>query len=145
MPFYFGKYYFEDDDQRTTTREVLYESADEAAVLAAMAAHLPDIQAMTNLGVVKYSYTRVVNVNEAPAAGSNIDPGATFLWETALNIDPTNQIPDPVDSIKNGEGGIDLTNATVIAWADNWLSGEARLNRNVFTQPTALKKGTLDK
>lgn len=134
-----------DEENRTTNREVLFEVVDEAALLTAAALMLTDLQAITKSGIQSYTYRRSVDVSNVPAAGSNIDAGATFRFNSALPISPTVKIPDPVDAIKDGQGGINLADALVIAWFANYNPGDCVVNITNPTQPTSIAAGTLDK
>ncbi len=145
MPIYALTFKFEDDEGRSTGREVLFNVADEAALLTAAGLMETDLQAMSNCGIQSYTYRRSVDVSNAPAAGSNIDPGATFRFNSALPISPTVKIPDPVAAIKDGQGGIDLGDALVIAWFANYNPGSCVVNITNPTQPTSIDQGTLDK
>lgn len=136
---------FDDVEGRTTKRSVIITVADEAALIVAADAFVLVVEVLTKCGVLEYAYRRVVSVLHAPDAGSNIDPGATYRWASALQITPTTQLPDPVEAIKDGQGGMDLGNALVIAYAAEYTGGALRVNRNTPTQPTALTSGTLDK
>ncbi len=145
MADYEVTYKLNDEQGRETTRMVIIDAVDEAAMLTAAAAFNLVIQPMTKCGVLSYAYRRVVDVNHAPDAGSNIDPGGTYRWLSALQITPTTQLPDPVEAIKDGQGGIDLADLLVIAYAAEYTAGALRVNRNTPTQPTALESGSLDK
>jgi len=145
MPTYAVTFQFKDDSERSTGREVLFVCADEAALLTAAALMETDVQAMSNCGIQSYTYRRKVDVSNAPTAGSNIDPGATFRVRSALPIDSTIKIPDPVEAIKDGQGGIDLTQALVTAWWANYNPGDCVVNITNPTQPDAMVQGTLDK
>lgn len=145
MPIYAVTFKFQDEEGRSTGREVLFNVADEAALLTAAGLMNTDLQAMTQCGIQKYTYRREVDVSNAPGAGSNIDPGATFRFNSALPIAPTVKIPDPVEAIKDGQGGIDLTDALTIAWFANYNPGDCVVNISNPTQPTSIDQGTLDK
>lgn len=145
MPIYAVTFQIMDEEQRTTSREVLFNVADETALLAAAALHETDLAAMTQCGIQSYTYRRTVDVSTAPGAGSNIDAGATFRFNSPLPISPTVKVPDPVEAIKDGQGGIDLADALVIAWFANYNPGDAVVNITNPTQPTSMAAGTLDK
>lgn len=145
MALYAVVFKIEDVEGRQTTREVLFEVADEAALLTASGLHSTDLQAMTQCGIQSYTYRRTVDVSNAPGAGSNIDPGATFRFNSTLPISPTVKVPDPVEAIKDGQGGIDLADALVVAWFANYNPGDAVVNITNPTQPTSIAQGTLDK
>ena len=135
----------EDEQGRNTSRTVLFDSVDEAALLVALGTFITAYQAMSKCGVQRYTYRREVSVLNVPAAGSNIDPGATFVFNSPLAIDPTVKVPDPVEAIKDGQGGIDLADLIVTTWFAEYNPGSARVNRNAPTQPTSIKSGVLDK
>jgi len=144
MAIYEVTYTFQDSQGRSSDRLLIADVADEAALLTTCSAMLSALQAISKSGVLKYTYRRVVAVNEAGDADSNLDAGATFTWYSPLTIDPTSKIPDPVEGIKDGQGGIDLTAATVITYYELYTIGPWRLNRNVPTQPTSVKRAVLD-
>lgn len=145
MPIYATTFQFEDEEGRSTSREVLFNVADETALLAAAALMETDLQAMSQCGIQSYTYRRAVDVSNTPGAGSNIDPGATFRFNSALPISPTVKIPDPVEAVKDGQGGIDLSDALTIAWFANYNPGDCVVNITNPTQPSSIDKGTLDK
>ena len=144
MPIYAVQFKIQDDQGRSTNREVLFDAADEAALLVAAGLFETDLQAIMQSGIQSYTYRRTVAVNNIPGVGSNIDAGFTTLWNTALPIDPTTKVPSPIDAIKDGQGNIDLTNLLVIAWFENYTISIARVNINNPQQPTAVRRATLD-
>ena len=145
MAIYEVTYTFQDEQQRETTRRLIADEADEAALLTGAAAMAIVLDDLSNCAVIRYDYRRSVELTDTPAAGSNIDPGATFSWLSALPINPTSQVPDPIEAAKDGQGGIDLTNTQVNAYVVAYTGGNWRLNLNNPTQPTAVKRATLDK
>ncbi len=145
MAIYIVTFVIMDEQNRTTNREVIFDVADETTLLTDAALMLADYQPMMKSGIQSYTYRRTVSVLNAAAAGSNIDAGATFKFISALPISPTVKTPDPVEAIKDGQGGIDLADAIVTAWFANYQPGTARVNINNPTQPTAIATGTLDK
>lgn len=145
MPIYAATFVIEDEQGRSTNREILFSVADEAALLTAAGLFEADLQAMMKSGIQSYTYRRTVSVLNSPAAGSNIDAGATFKMNSALAIAPTVKVPDPVEAIKDGQGGIDLADVIVTAWFANYNPGDCVVNINNPTQPTSISTGTLDK
>jgi hypothetical protein len=145
MAIYTVSVLIQDEQGRQTNREVLFDETDEASLLARLVIFIPAYQAVMKSGIVQYAYRREVAVNNVPAAGSNIDAGASVLWNTSLTIDPTTKFPDPVEAIKDGQGGIDLSSVEMIAWANEYLVETARVNSNNPTQPTSIRRATLDK
>lgn len=145
MPIYAVTFQIQDEEQRTTNREVLFNVADETALLVATGLFETDYQAMMKSAIISYTYRRSVDVSNSPAAGSNIDAGATFRFNSALPISPTVKVPDPVDAIKDGQGGIDLSDALVVAWFANYNPGDCVVNISNPTQPSGMAQGSLDK
>ena len=145
MPIYAVTFQIMDEENRTTSREVLFNVADETALLVAAGLMETDLEAMMKSAIQSYTYRRTVVVSNSPAAGSNIDAGATFRFNSALPISPTVKVPDPVDAIKNGQGGIDLADALVVAWFANYNPGDCVVNITNPTQPASMAAGTLDK
>lgn len=145
MAIYEVTYRYLDEQGRSTTRLAIADAADEAALLAAAATHSLVLDDLSQCAVVEYDYRRRVATGLTPQAGSNIDPGMTFTWASTLAIDPTSQLPDPIEAAKDGTGGVDLSNAQVAAYVAAYTGGIWRLNRNNPTQPAAVTKATIDK
>lgn len=145
MAIYNVTFVVQDEQGRQTNREVLFDVADEAALLVDAAAYLTDYQALMKSGVQSYTYRRTVDVGNVPAAGSNIDAGFTVLWATALPVDPTTKVPDPVEAIKDGQGGIDIASVEMTNWFANYNPGSTRVNVNNPSQPSSIRRATLDK
>jgi len=145
MPVYECNFKFQDSEGRTTNRQVLFSVADEAAVLTALSGAATAIAGITKCAIPEYSYRRTVAAAIAGAAVSNIDAGSTFVWDTTLPIAPTTKIPDPEDAIKDGQGGIDLTDALVLAYTNLYVTGDAVLNRNSPVTASGVRSATLDR
>jgi hypothetical protein len=145
MAIYEVDYKFVDAQGRSTHRLLIIDAADEDEVITEADTQKDVLLGMSKCGIVSYDYRRRVAVNAAAAAGSNIDAGATFLWDTTLTINPTSQLPDPEEAAKDGQGGIDLAAGIVTAYTTSYTAGPWRLNRNVPTQPDAVLSGSLDK
>lgn len=145
MADYVVRFKIQDEQGRTTNREILFDAADEAALIAAAALYETDYQALMKSAIVEYTYSRTVDVGNSPAAGSNIDAGFTVRWDTPLVVNPTTAVPDPVEAIKDGQGGIDIADILMTDWFANYDPGSTRVNINAFVQPTAILSATLDK
>lgn len=145
MAIYRVVFQIADDQGRTTNREILFDEVDEADLLTSAADYATDYQALMNTGIVKYTYSREVAVNNAPAVGSNIDAGFTVQWDTSLAVNPTTKVPDPINGIKDGQGGIDINSTEMVDWFANYNPGTARVNINNPQQPDGIVKATLDK
>ena len=145
MAIYAVNFSIQDEQGRAKSREVLFDAADEAALLTALGTYVPAYQALQKTAIISYTYRRDVQVNNVPAVGSNVDAGFTVLWNTALPVDPTSNVIDPVEAIKDGQGGILLASAQMVAWFAEYNPGISRVNINNPQQPTAIRRATLDK
>lgn len=145
MPIYLVSFKYTDEQQRSVNRQMLFDEADEADLLATLTGVQADLVGLSKCAVPEYTYSRTVSPGGTPGVGSNVDAGCTFTWASGLAIDPVSKIPDPEEAAKDGQGGIDLSAAIVIAYTDIFLSGTGRLNRNSPTSPTAVKSARLDK
>ena len=144
MAIYAVTFSIQDEEGRAKSREVLFDEADETALLATLGTYSSAYQALMKSAIISYVYRRTVQVNNVPAAGSNVDAGFTVLWNTALPVDPTTNVIDPVDTIKDGQGGILLGSAEMLAWFAVYNPGTARVNINNPQQPSAIRRATLD-
>lgn len=146
MAIYQAKFTYVDEQGNDVSRAIVYDVADESALLTAVAADLPKLRALTKSAIVKWAYSKTTKLVDTPDAGSNVDAGCTATWDAPpLTTSPTSKVPDPKEAIKDGQGGIDLTNAAVIAYLDMFLTGSARLNLTLPTQPTSIIRFTIDK
>lgn len=144
MAIYAVSFTILDEQGRSTNREILFDVADEAALLTAASTYATAYQALMKSAIQSYTYRRSVTVGNTPAAGSNIDAGFTVLWSTSLAVDPTTKVPDPVEAIKDGQGGIDITDALMTTWFALYNPGSARVNINNPQQPASIRRATLD-
>jgi hypothetical protein len=144
MAIYEVQMHYLDEQGRTKTGNFIADVADEAALLTAASTFHTTLLTLTKAAVPFYDYRRRVAPGGSPAAGSNLDAGFTIRWDTPLAINPTTKIPDPEEAIKDGQGGIDLTDLDVDAFVALFTAGVWRVNRNTPTQPTAVIKATLD-
>lgn len=145
MAIYVVSFEYLDEQQRSVTRQMLFDETDEAALLTTLATVQTALAGLSKCAVPAYTYSRTVSPGGSPGAGSNVDAGATFTWNSALPISPVSKVPDPEEAAKDGQGGVDLSAGIVTAYTDLFLSGTARLNRNNPTQPTAVKTAKIDK
>lgn len=139
-------YTLEDSEGRQTARSV--DIADQATLVdyqAVVTAFSAALAAVTDLECVKISFEEFTADTFAGEAVSNVDEGATFVAE--LDTTPmrkaVHRLPDPIDAARDGQGGIDLANASIAAYLALWTSGVTYLlaYQNVDTWV----KGSLDR
>lgn len=144
MPYI--NYTLEDSEGRQTARSVEIATqatlVDYAAVVTAFSAALA---AVTDLACVKISYEIHTADTFAGEAVSNVDEGGTFVAE--LDTTPmrkaVHKLPDPIDAARDGQGGIDLDNASIAAYLALWTTGTTY--KLAYNNVDAWVKGTLDR
>lgn len=144
MAIYGVTYYFRDELGTTVTRELIAEVADEAALIVAAGGMAGLLGPITKCEIVKYAYRREVDVADTADAGSNVDAGMRFKWESTLPTAPVTRIPDPIDAIKLPGRVIDTSNANVAAFIAAFTGGAWRVNSTLPTQPTGVLAATVD-
>lgn len=137
-----------DDYGRTTKRVYEIETqVDLATYTAAVAALLVDIQAVSDLGVVRADLILDgITAGYAVTAGANVDVGATFsgLIDGGNGKKASLKLPGIKAAVVNADGTVDLTDADVIAYLANWLTAGDYMLSDGETISSWLR-GTLDK
>lgn len=132
-----------DDYGRTTKKDYYIEATDHADALAKAAAFNTDLVPLTKMRVLSYDVAQTIIVSDTADAGSNKDAGATFSVRKADNKLAPHRVPDPIASVINADGTIDLAAAEVVAYFANLLSGDVRISDGEVA--TEIVRGTLDK
>jgi hypothetical protein len=144
MPYI--NYTLEDSEGRQTKRSV--EISAQATLVdyeSAVTAFSSALAAVTDLACVKVSFEIHTDDTFAGETVSNVDEGATFVGE--LDTTPmrkaVHKLPDPIDAARDGQGNIDLSNASIAAYLALWTSGSTY--KLAYNDVDAWVKGTLDK
>lgn len=98
-------------------------SLDYPTAISDAAAMITDFEALCAGAVLKYTVATVIEEGETPAAGANRDEGLTFNLDLGSGKEATLKMPAPVTSVVNSDRSVDLTNALVSDWLDNWIAG----------------------
>lgn len=123
MPTYDVSVSIRDAFSGKTTRNYQVDALDYPTALSNAAAMVASLEAYIGAGVLKYSVSTVTFENETPAAGSNIDEGASFQMDLGSGKTATLKIPSPDTSSVNADRSIDLTDALVSALLAHWENG----------------------
>lgn len=123
MPAYQLEYvlvdgYAREGRKRFTTQTI----ADFAAAMALAAAVLADLQAITGMGVLRYTITQEFSVLSGATAGANKDAGITLSVRKADSRRDTLKIPSPESSYLLPDGTVDITDAIVTDWFANFTT-----------------------
>jgi multidrug efflux pump subunit AcrA (membrane-fusion protein) len=111
----------EDSYNRQVTKRLETETDVLATAITAVASLATDLAAVTDLALIKASYSNAdVSAAFAGAAGSNIDVGATFRLRTTDGGVASYRIPGFDVTLANADGSIDPTGAEVVAYFDNF-------------------------
>lgn len=123
MAIYVAKIILEDAYGRQTSKT--YQSQDLldfATAQAALTALVTDLQGVTELGVVRTYLTEETVIDESPTGGSNVDEGATLTTKKADTKKYSLKWPGPVGTLVNSDGTLDITNAALISFVENFQS-----------------------
>lgn len=125
MPLYPVTLGLSDAYGRTTTRSFKIDAVDFTTAQATVAALVPDYQAATELLVYKSELTDKQLYAGVVTAGANKDEGMTISVELATEQGKkaSIQVPGPVESIRNPDGTIDITDAIMTALEANFVGG----------------------
>lgn len=143
MPTYDVSVSIRDAFSGKTVRNYQVDAIDYPTALSDAAAMIASLEAYIGAGVLKYSVSTVTFENETPAAGSNIDEGATFQFDLGSGKTASLKIPSPDTGSVNTDRSIDLSDALVAALLAHWTAGPFLISDG----ETAVGplKGTLDR
>lgn len=110
---------------RLTRMRVEMTGLDAASILAAAATLVADLDASSNLGVVKADVAFPLSgVASSAAAGSNTDVGGKARGISDADGDTVVlRLPDPIAAAINPDYTIDLTNVTLAAFIAHFETG----------------------
>jgi len=136
-----------DAEGRSTTRTWTTTSTTIADAITDVAAFAAILTAAFDCGLSGITITQKDSAADfAPAAGSNVDEGATFKVTADDGYDYSIKVPIPKAAIRAGGGTIDLADPLVTAFTDQFLTGgKWRVNNRAPTFVTTVNKGLLDK
>jgi hypothetical protein len=132
----------EDDYGRGATKRFEADVLDFAAMQTAVTAFLTDLAAMTKLAIITYTIAQKQSYTDSALSGANRDAGVTLSVRKDDGGKAVLKVPDPVSGVVLGDGSVDLTDANVVAYVDNWISGDFKISDG--EDVTALLSGKLD-
>jgi len=144
MPLYQVGLTLKDAYNRTTHRTFKFDDLTLAGAVINVGLFVTAYQDITELQVVESRLTDVVTYAGAPAAGSNIDEGATFR----AALDTPNKyasvsVPGIIAAARGAQGVIDMTNADIVTWVGFYESGLVTASDGETV--TTIESGILDK
>ena len=144
MPEYNLSLRYQDSEGRQRNKRFLSQTlTDFAAALTAGAALVTDFEAICDAEVLYYSIAQEIVEADAGGATANVDEGITLTVLKADNKKATIKVPCPVPGLTDGQGNVDLTNALVTAYFENFTSaGDWTVSDGELA--TSMVKGVLD-
>lgn len=122
MPIYNGSTTLRDAFNRKSTRRYEIDAVDFVTALAAMAAFVIDLAALTDADVLRSEVGQKVEVVDSVTAGANIDEGLTLQFDLGAGKSASHKVPSPDKSIFDVNGNADLADALVSDYTDNFIS-----------------------
>lgn len=131
-----------DDFNRGRSMNFQADEIDFATMQTVATGFLADLAGLTKLEIVTYTIKLKQAYSDAVTAGANKDAGITLSFRKADGEKTPLQVPDPVAGVVLGDGSVDLTDANLVAFVDNWLTGNFRISDGETA--VALLSGKLD-
>lgn len=132
-----------DDFTRTSTKRFEGDFIDWAAALAATAALVVDLDALSMAKVISSNTMQRLDIDGSLAAGANMDAGLTLSVLKEDNAKAVLKVPAPLLSVINADGTADITDALITSYVDNWISSGWYISDGETV--TDLLSGKLDK
>ena len=128
------------------TKEIETDTLVLATAQAEIAAFLLVLEPITDLGVVsvKYSYRDTAGAFD-PVANSSRDVGATFQGVNQVGQNVSLKIPGIKSTFVGAQRTIDVTNVSIDAALDYWLTGTGSFTLSDGDTVESWTKGTLDR
>lgn len=117
------------------------EAVSEAAALAATSTWADALQSLIDGEVQKYAVSQTVEYVGTLGAGANRDVGATLTLGIGSKR-ATLKVPTVKLAVINVDGTVDITDALVTAFTDNYVGGPFYISDGESAD--SLIKGTLD-
>lgn len=145
MAIFTATYELYDSAGRTGRKLVEFDSVDFATAETAAGALADDLQAITELELISYTVaSRTVYGSGVQTAGSNLDEAGVFSLRKTDGYKASHRVPGIIQAARTtGSDALDTTNAAVVAYFQNWITGDARMSDG--EQISALLKGVLEK
>jgi hypothetical protein len=121
MPVYEVSFELVDAQNRKASKRFETQTlADFAAADTAASALLTDLVAITEGRVLSQIISERTVISDTVTAGANVDEGGTLVVRKEDNRLGVLKVPMPIAAIRNSDGTLDITNALVTAYTDNF-------------------------
>jgi maleate cis-trans isomerase len=123
MPDFQATITLQDAYDRRTTKRFEGSFLDFAAAQTALVLLVADIDGLSDAEVIGYSAGQKSDYSGSLVAGANLDAGITLSVQKTDNEKAVLKVPAPAAAVINADGTVDVTNALVTDYVDNWITG----------------------
>jgi hypothetical protein len=144
MPVFQASVALYDGLGRTINKSYELDTTDFATAQTEVAAMVDDLQAITESEVLSYTVAQRTAYSGTSPVGSNFDEGATISLRKTDNFKAVHRIPAPTQALRQaGTDAVDTTDADLIAYFGNWISGNFLMSDG--EQIAAVLSGKMDR
>lgn len=123
MPNYTVTFTYADGQNREGRKSYRTQTlADFAAAVTAAGLLYTDFAAICDADVLRYTISGDTIVSDAGGATANKDEGITIQVRKTNSMRDILRVPAPVTGLLDGQGNLDITNALVVAFVENFES-----------------------
>lgn len=133
----------QDSFDRRSTKRFEGDFADFATAASATVLLVADLDALSEAQVIRYVVGQKSDYAGSLVAGANLDAGITLSVQKDDNENATLKVPAPTLAVVNADGTVDITNALVSDYVDNWITGTWTISDG--EDVAALLSGKLDR
>jgi hypothetical protein len=108
---------------RRATKRFEGDFADFATAQTALVLLVADLDALSKMQVIGYSCGQKSDYSGSLVAEANKDAGITLSVQKDDGEKAVLKVPAPVAAVVNADGTVDITNALVTDYVDNWITG----------------------
>jgi hypothetical protein len=123
MPVYDVSVRVRDAYNRSSTKRYQLDTTDHATAVTEVASFCADLAAAMEAEILEHSVALRTAYSDSALAGANLDEGITLSVELTSGKKAVIKIPAPVKSPVNADGSVDITDALISDFIDNWLVG----------------------
>ena len=136
-------YTLEDAYGRVATKRFTVAAADHATAVTEAGNMAVDLAGVSEAQILWYTVQEKTVYSDSADAGANKDEGITLVVRKADNEKAVIKVPAPINAAINPDGTVDLANALVLSFTNNFTSGVFRISDHEVV--TEVLSGTLDK
>ena len=114
--------------QRRGSKRFLLEALDIATAITNAGLFATSLADVMEAEILNYSVAARVAYTDTVGANANLDEGITISCDLGAGKRAALKIPSPKNSVLNGDGTVDLTDAAITALESHYLSGDVLIS-----------------